>query len=110
VSVLDGGRVTERTIAPSDFGVTPIALDALRGGDAEQNASVLLKILEGDDHPAKTAVIVNAAAALHVARGADLAACAREAGEAIASGRAKATLAAWREAAQRAKATGGAAP
>lgn len=104
MSVLENGRVTERTIAPSDLGVSPIGLDALRGGDAQENASVLVRILDGEDHPARTAVIVNAGAALCVARGGDLAACAREAADAITSGRAKAILEAWRAAAQRARA------
>ena len=46
ISVLENGRVTERTIGPSDLGVAPIALEALRGGDATENAGVLTSILE----------------------------------------------------------------
>ncbi|MBS2020540.1 MAG: anthranilate phosphoribosyltransferase [Deltaproteobacteria bacterium] len=103
ISVLEDGRVSERTLAPSDLGVTPIGLEALRGGDAAENAAILTSILGGADHPARTAVVVNAAAALHVARGGALTDRAREAGDALASGRAKAKLDAWRAAAHRAK-------
>ena len=106
MSVLEDGRVSERTIAPSDLGVEPVGLDALHGGDAQENAAVLVRILDGEAHPARTAVIVNAGAALCIARGGDLVASAREAADAITSGRARATLHAWREAAQRAKAGG----
>jgi anthranilate phosphoribosyltransferase len=99
--VLDGGVVSERTVAPEDFGVARTSLDALRGGDAQENAALLARILGGEAHPARAAVIVNAAAALHVVRGGDLAARAREAAGAITSGAAEKKLAAWREAAVR---------
>lgn len=108
VSVLEDGRVSERTIAPSDLGVEPVGLDALEGGDAQENAAVLVRILDGEAHPARAAVIVNAGAALAIARGGDLVEAAREAADAITSGRAKETLHAWRDAALRAK-SGGAA-
>jgi anthranilate phosphoribosyltransferase len=104
--LLDDGRVTERVISPDDFGVARIALDALRGGDAAENAAAIATMLGGGAHPALPAVILNAGAALAVLRGGDLRARAAEARDAIASGKAKETLDAWRAAAQRAKETG----
>jgi anthranilate phosphoribosyltransferase len=98
VSVLEDGRITERVVAPEDFGVDRVSLDALAGGDAETNAKIVLGLLRGEPHEAANAVVLNAAAALHVVRGGDLRACATEAKDALASGRALATLEKWREA------------
>jgi anthranilate phosphoribosyltransferase len=98
VSVLEDGRITERVVAPEDFGVDRVSLDALAGGDAETNAKIVLGLLRGEPHEAANAVVLNAAAALHVVRSGDLRACATEAKDALASGRALATLEKWREA------------
>ena len=98
VSVLDGGRVEERVVTPEDFGVERIDLKALAGGDATENAKVLEAILGGEPHAATEAIVLNAAAALVVARGQELRAAADEARAAIREGKAKATLDAWRTA------------
>ena len=105
VSVLADGRVTERVVAPEDFGIARTSLEGLRGGDASENAAAIVALLAGDDHPALSAVVLNAAAALALVRGDDLRACAEEARAALASGRARGTLAAWRSAAERTKET-----
>lgn len=106
VTVLDGGRIEERVVCPEDFGLAPVALDALRGGDAAHNAAIIVRLFDGEDHPAKTAVIVNAAAALVVARGDQLSLrdAANEIADILASGTAKRTLERWRVAARGAKA------
>jgi anthranilate phosphoribosyltransferase len=101
VSVLHEGVVTELLVTPEDFGVAPIHLDALRGGDAADNAAAIRAILAGEDHPALSAVVLNAAAALSLVRDGDLRACADEAKSAIQSRRAEATLDAWRTVARR---------
>jgi len=103
VSVLDGGQVTERVVAPEDFGLERSSLDGLRGGDAAENAAAIVALLDGRGHPARDAVVLNAAAALSLVRGGDLRACAEEARAAIDAGHAKATLAGWQHAALRAK-------
>jgi anthranilate phosphoribosyltransferase len=103
VSVLEGGEVTERVISPEDFGVTRVTLEALRGGDAAENAASIRAILAGAAHPARSTVILNAAAALALVRGDDLRACAEEAASAIDSGRAARTLSSWQAAARRAR-------
>jgi anthranilate phosphoribosyltransferase len=103
VSVLEGGVVTERVVTPEDFGVARVSIDTLRGGDAAENASAIVTMLRGEPHPALPAVVINAAAALSLVRGDDLRACAEEASDVIASGRAFATLEAWRRAARAAK-------
>jgi anthranilate phosphoribosyltransferase len=104
VSVLDRGEVTERVVRPEDFGATPASLDALGGGDAAENAATIRRIFEGEPHPAKICVSINAAAALAVLRGDDdLRASHADATAAIDSGKAIALLDAWRAAAQKAR-------
>jgi anthranilate phosphoribosyltransferase len=97
VSVLEDGQLSERVVSPEDFGVERVSLDALAGGDADTNAKIVLGLLHGEPHDAANAVILNAAAALHVVRGDDLRACAKEVRDALESGRALATLEKWRE-------------
>ena len=104
VSVLDGGNVTELIVTPGDFGVEPTGKDALAGGDATENAAAIVTMLGGGEHPAVSAVVLNAAAALSLVRGGDLRACADEARDVIASRRAERTLEDWRRAARAAKA------
>lgn len=100
VSVVEDGRVEERVVTPEDFGVERIDLKALAGGDAAENAKVLEAILGGEAHAATEAIVLNAAAALVVARGLALREAADTARAAIREGKAIATLEAWRAAAK----------
>ncbi len=52
---------------PADFGVSPAALDALRGGDRACNAAIATAILQGQPGAPRDIVLVNSAAALLVA-------------------------------------------
>ncbi len=56
--------VDERTVEPSDFGLEPVPLDALGGGDAATNAGITRAVLAGEPGAPRTAVLINAAAAL----------------------------------------------
>ncbi len=103
MSVLEDGKIEERTIGPEDFGLTPVALSALRGGDAKENAGAILAILEGAENAACEAIVLNAAAAIAIVTGKAPRDAAGEAREAIRSGRARATLETWRSAARRTK-------
>jgi anthranilate phosphoribosyltransferase len=102
VTELDDRGIHERVVTPADFGLAPIAPSAIEGGDAQHNARAIESILGGQAHPARPAVVLNAAAALVVARRLDPRAAAEEADRALASGRARATLERWRAAAKRA--------
>ena len=96
VAVLSNGAVAERTLEPRDFGLEPVALDALAGGDASENARIARAILEGEHGPPRTAVVINAAAALCAAGEMDDLREARErAEEAIDRGAALALLERW---------------
>jgi anthranilate phosphoribosyltransferase len=93
---LRGGALSERTVAPEDFGVERSSVDALRGGDGAENAHLMRALLAGERGPKRDAVVVNAASALCVAGAAQ---SPREGAElaikALDSGTASAKLAEW---------------
>ncbi len=99
--LLPTGEVRERTVTPEEFGITRIPLQALAGGDAAANAASLTQLLTGEDHAAGEAVVLNAAAALAIATGDDLRACADRARRVLKAGLAAQTLETWRAAAKR---------
>lgn len=91
VAALRGGTVARFTVEAADAGLAPAPLEAIRGGDAAQNAAALQALLEGAPGPYRDTVLLNAAAALIVAgragdlrEGAALAAAAIDQGEALA--------------------------
>jgi anthranilate phosphoribosyltransferase len=84
------GSLREFTVAPAEAGLRPAPLDAIRGGDAAQNAAALLALLHGAASAYRDTVLLNAAAALIVAgragdlrEGAALAAASIDAGAAL---------------------------
>lgn len=89
VAALENGKVRTFEVTPEDAGLPRSRPDALRGGDAEQNARALLDVLKGKKGPFRDVAVLNAAAALIVAgraknlkEGAQLAAKAIDSGEA----------------------------
>src|SRR5712692_621449 len=58
------GLVRASTVGPEDFGVPRATIADLRGGDREENAEIIRKILGGEPGPKRDMVVVNAAAAL----------------------------------------------
>jgi anthranilate phosphoribosyltransferase len=99
VVMLRQGVITESTVVPSDFGLERVALATLRGGDPTHNAEMIRDVLAGHEGGPRTAVLLNAAAALAVADvTSDLREAAELARDAIDSGRAAQTLARWVEA------------
>jgi len=88
------GAVRRFTVTPEDAGLPRASLDALRGGDAEENAAALSALLDGATGAYRDIVLLNAAAALVVAdRAADLAEGAVMAAAVIDDGRAAKALA-----------------
>lgn len=66
------GRIKTFEIEPRDFGMERASLKHLRGGDAQANAQTIRAVLNGSQRDeARTLVVVNAAAALHVGGAAD---------------------------------------
>jgi len=102
VSVVADGAIHERVVSPADFGLSPSAPGAIAGGTPDENAVILRRVLSGEPHPAATALLLNAAASLALARGGSLTDAAEQARSIIATGAALRTLDAWCAASQRA--------
>ncbi len=72
VAELHDGAVSQRTVRPEDFGLESCSAEELAGGEPEDNARIILGVLEGDERGgARTAILLNAGAALYVAGVAD---------------------------------------
>jgi anthranilate phosphoribosyltransferase len=67
VSECRDGEVNTFYLHPTDVGLTKSAPDALRGGNAEDNADIARKVLAGERGPQRDVVLLNAAAALLIA-------------------------------------------
>ena len=100
----EDGTLTERLISPEDFALPRLDPAALAGGDAAENARAIAAILDGEPHPARAAIVLNAAAALVVAQGLTPRAAAARADAALTSRDAARLLARWRAAALAARA------
>jgi anthranilate phosphoribosyltransferase len=93
VAELKNGKVRTFEIAPEDAGLQRAKPEALRGGDAAQNAAALLDVLKGKPGPFRNVAILNAAAALIVAgKAGDLKEAAALAAKSIDSGEAEGRL------------------
>jgi anthranilate phosphoribosyltransferase len=64
ISELRNGRITTYTISPEDVGLTRATLRDIQGGDAPQNARLILDVLKGAPGPRRDIVLLNASAAL----------------------------------------------
>ncbi len=92
---IDGGR-KEYELHPSDLGLAPASVDAMRGGGPEENARIAREILDGAPGPRRDVVLLNTAAALRAAGLAkDWKEGLKAGAEAIDSGRAGDVLQRW---------------
>lgn len=64
VCELKDGNVKVYDINPEDFGFKLNSLDYIRGGSPQENAEIILDVLNGADGPKRDIVLLNAAAAL----------------------------------------------
>jgi anthranilate phosphoribosyltransferase len=64
---LRDGEVTHAEFTPEDFGVPRAPLEAIRGGDAVENAAITRAVLAGEPGPRRDVVLINAAPAIVVA-------------------------------------------
>ena len=62
-----GGNVRRFEFSPEEAGLLRAPLSELRGGDAALNAALLLGVLRGEPGPRRSAVVLNAGAALAAA-------------------------------------------
>ncbi len=89
VAELKGGKIRTFEVTPEDAGLARVKPEALKGGDATENAKALLDVLKGKKNAFREVAVLNAAAALIVAgkagdlkEGATLAAKSIDSGEA----------------------------
>lgn len=68
VAALENGSVRSFEITPEEAGVGRVKPEALRGGEAKENAQALLAVLKGQENAFRDIAVLNAAAALMVAR------------------------------------------
>jgi anthranilate phosphoribosyltransferase len=95
VAELRDGKISTYTVTPEEFGVKRTSLDAITVKDAAQSLAVIEAVFDNQPGPARDIVCLNAGAAIYAANLADsLQQGVALASEAIASGRAKQTLAA----------------
>ncbi len=67
IAELRDGEVRLYQVAPEDLGLERCAAEDLRGGDVEENAEIVRRVLRGEATPAQSAVsMLNAAAAIWV--------------------------------------------
>ena len=98
VAELRDGAVRTFEVDPEDVGLPRARLDDLRGGDAATNADALRALLDGLRGPYRDIVLLNAAAALHVAgAAASLPEGLAMAAESVDSRKARETLTRWVE-------------
>ncbi len=94
IAELKDGKINEYTLTPEQAGLSEASAEELIGGDAQHNAAMITKLLDGAAGPFRDIVLLNAAAALMVAEKAeDLREGVRLAAQAIDTGAAKERLA-----------------
>ncbi|MCX5668292.1 MAG: anthranilate phosphoribosyltransferase [Candidatus Omnitrophica bacterium] len=64
ITELSKGRLKTYFVSPEKFGMKRSKLRSIKGGNAKENAEILLSILEGERGPRRNVVLLNAAAAL----------------------------------------------
>ena len=94
IAELKDGEVSEYTVHPDQFGLTPAPLSAIQVSNTDEAKAMLLAVLGNQSGAARDIVQLNAGAAIYVAGlVASLAEGVKKAGEVIASGAAKEKLA-----------------
>ena len=91
--LLDNGEITSFTIHPHEVGLPVYNNDAIKGGNAKENAKILLSVLQNEASPYLDTVLLNAALGLYAnGKTASIKEGVEVAKESIASGAALARL------------------
>ncbi len=88
----EDGKTTKYEITPEQFGFSRHDISGLKGGDPQVNAQLAREILSGKQGAGRDAVLLNAGAAIHIAKGVSLEEGIKTAAEMIDSGSALKTL------------------
>ncbi|AYC28445.1 anthranilate phosphoribosyltransferase [Paenisporosarcina cavernae] len=65
--LMENGKTMSFTLHPEEVGLPVTPLDAIRGGDANENAAILRSVLQGEPSPYYDTVLLNAGIALFAA-------------------------------------------
>jgi anthranilate phosphoribosyltransferase len=96
VSELNNGEVRTYDITPEDLGLKSVPLEAVKGGDAAENAKIIRRVLDGEKSAYRDMVLASAGACIYVSDLADsLKEGVRIAAEIIDSGKAAQKLRQW---------------
>ena len=68
VTVVQGDTTQQQVWEPADFGLTKQSLDAMNADNPQQSAGCIQKVLTGETGPSRDMVVINAAAAISLAR------------------------------------------
>ncbi len=66
IAILDNGKIIEKTISPSDFGLARANPNDLKGGNTEENANALRGVLNGHKNAYRDIVLANTSAVLNI--------------------------------------------
>lgn len=66
IALLKDNLITQKTITPDDFGLSPINPDDIKGGDAATNANALLALLKATKNAYRDIVLANTAAVIYL--------------------------------------------
>lgn len=89
---INGKDLNKYEISPEQFGMQRHSMSELQGGDPKENAAIAKEILNGKQGAGRDAVLLNAGAALHIAKEIGIDEGIRLAAEMIDSGKALQTL------------------
>lgn len=64
IAEVNNGAITKSEVTPTDFGLSNYSLNAIEGGEPEQNRALIADVFNGQGTPAHTAAIAMNAAAL----------------------------------------------
>ena len=67
VAEMKDGEVRCYSLQPQDVGLAPAPVDAIRGGDVDENVAIARRVLAGEPGPVADVVALNAGAGLYVA-------------------------------------------
>ena len=67
IAWLKGDMIKELSLNPAEAGLSEAPLSVLRGGDLQENAALLKKVLEGEKGPRRDVVLLNSAAVFVIA-------------------------------------------
>lgn len=70
-ALLDNGEVSSHTFTSKDVGLPSYSLESIRGGEAKENAQILIDVLKGKESPAYYTTLLNSGLGIYASGKAD---------------------------------------